>query len=105
MACDTLSSESEHRIVLDPHTTYDMLNQTLLRAGEIVHLTHNEQRLFDHLITHRQRTVTYEEIEGLIWAYEGMSMDALRSLVRGLRVKLGGEFIENISGVGYRLIA
>jgi len=35
--------------------------------------------------------------------YEGMSMDALRSLVRGLRKKLVGDFIENVSGVGYRL--
>ena len=104
MACDTLSGETEHRIALNPHTTYDRLNQTLLRDGKIIHLTHNERLLFDHLIQHRQRAVTYAEIEGLIWAYEGMSMDALRSLVRGLRIKLDGEFIENISGVGYRLV-
>ncbi len=32
-----------------------------------------------------------------------MSMDALRSLVRGLRKKLGAECMENVSGVGYRL--
>jgi len=58
---------------------------------------------FDFLVKNRQRVITYEEIEALIWAYEGMSMDALPSLVRGLRKKLNGECIENVSGVGHRL--
>ena len=45
-----------------------------------------------------------KEIENKIWAYDGMSKDALRSLVRALRKKLQGDFIENISGIGYALI-
>ena len=103
MACDTLNDDTEHHIYLDRHTIYDSLNQTLIINAQAIKLTHNELLFFDFLVSNRQRAITYQEIENLIWAYEGMSMDALRSLVRGLRKKLGGEFIENVSGVGYRL--
>lgn len=105
IACDIIETDGTHMVTLDQNIFYDIVNKTLFVDDAVVKLTHNEQLLFHLLATNHYRTVNYEEIEGLIWAYEGMSMDALRSLVRGLRIKLGGEFIENISGVGYRLIA
>jgi len=103
MACDALETDYTHIIKIDETTEYDTLNQTLIQNNAPVKLTHNELLFFDFLIKNRQRAITYAEIESLIWAYEGMSMDALRSLVRGLRKKLAGECIENVSGVGYRL--
>jgi len=103
MACQVLEIGNQHSIRLNPNTLYDVLNKTLVINSLIIKLTHNEQLLFHLLATNHQRAITYKEIENLIWAYEGMSMDALRSLMRGLRKKLQGDFIENISGVGYRL--
>lgn len=103
LALESLSDDYETLVALDNHTRYDTLNKTLFIHDTSIKLTHNELLFFDFLVKHRQRTITYEEIEHLIWAYEGMSMDALRSLVRGLRRKLEGDFIENLSGVGYRL--
>ena len=103
LACESLENENKSVIHLNKHTQYDTFNQTLLIENTLVKLTHNEILLFDFMVKNRQRAITYQEIENLIWAYEGMSMDALRSLVRGLRKKLDGEFIENVSGVGYRL--
>jgi len=101
----SIASESLRKsiIPLGTHREYDIHNQTLLCDGEPIKLTHNELLLFDFLIQHRERTITYAEIESLIWVYEGMSMDALRSLVRGLRQKLEDVVIENVSGVGYRI--
>ena len=104
IACHTLSDDHTHCMALDSITNYDTLNKTLIVNDKLVKLTYNELLFFDFLVKNRQRVITYEEIEALIWAYEGMSMDALRSLVRGLRKKLNGECIENVSGVGYRLI-
>lgn len=104
MACQSLESSNIGLITLDEQTRYDTLNQTLIKHNRLVKLTHNELLFFDFLVKHKQRAITYEEIENIIWAYEGMSMDALRSLVRGLRKKLEGNYIENISGIGYRLI-
>jgi len=103
MACETLTNDTASILHLDTHTQYDTLNQTLIIDHQHIKLTHNELLFFDFLVKNAQRAITYEEVENIIWTYEGMSMDALRSLVRGLRKKLGGDFIENISGVGYRL--
>ncbi len=103
LACDALETDYTHIVHLNKTTKYDTLNQTLIQDNAPIKLTHNELLFFDFLVKNRQRAITYAEIESLIWAYEGMSMDALRSLVRGLRKKLGAECIENVSGVGYRL--
>lgn len=103
LAYDALGSSYKHCIQLDTHANYDTLNKTLLIHNKPIKLTHNELLFFDFLVKNKQRAITYEEIESIIWAYEGMSMNALRSLVRGLRKKLGRNFVENISGVGYKL--
>ena len=103
MACDAIDANTNNVTLLSSSTLYDTLNRTLLTNNKPLKLTHNELLFFDFLINNRQRAITYEEIESIIWAYEGMSMDALRSLVRGLRKKLDKDYIENVSGIGYRL--
>ncbi len=103
MACNALDTMQESHVTLSANSYYDTLNKTLLIQNKIIKLTHNELLFFDFIIKNKQRAITYEEIESLIWAYEGMSMDALRSLVRGLRKKVLVACIENVSGVGYRL--
>jgi len=103
LACESLDNSYIHSITLSQNVYYDTFNQTLLIESTLIKLTHNELLFFDFLVKNRQRAITYKEIENLIWAYEGMSMDALRSLVRGLRKKVSADFIENVSGIGYRL--
>lgn len=68
-----------------------------------VRLTKNEKLFVDLLSRNKQRVVNYEEIEDVIWPIDGMSQDAIRSLVRALRKKLPDDAIENISGVGYKI--
>ncbi|MCK5855069.1 MAG: response regulator [Sulfurovaceae bacterium] len=96
-------SETESVLKFSDTVAYDRLNKTLLIENEIVKLSHNEIALTDLLVANKERVVMYEEIESAIWAYEGMSKDALRTLVRTLRHKMKGSFIENISGYGYRI--
>ncbi len=103
LSVDYLTVKNKNILTFKNEILYDVLNKTLLIKSEIIKLTKNEQLLLHLLATNHQRTITYEEIESSIWAYEGMSMDSLRSLVRTLRKKLEGDFIENISGIGYRL--
>ena len=95
------NKESIYR--LSTTTTYDIFNKRVVIDGTEVNLSHNETLLLELLIENSHRVVHYEEIESAIWSYEGMSMDALRYLVRAVRKKLKGDFIENISGVGYRV--
>jgi len=104
MAYHCLEEKRENILHIDSKTTYDTLNKTLFINKEIIKLTKNEQRLLQLFAKHQKRTINYQEIENYIWRYDGMSMDALRSLVRALRKKLQGDFIDNVSGIGYRLL-
>ena len=90
-------------IRLDDTSSYDKLNQTLFINSILIDLTHRELQLFDLLARNHHRVINYEEIESVVWYEEVMSKDALRALVRTLRMKLQGDYIENISGFGYRL--
>ena len=90
-------------IRLDDINSYDKLNKTLFIDSTLVDLTHRELQLFDLLARNHHRVVNYEEIESIVWNEEVMSKDALRALVRTLRIKLQGDYIDNISGFGYRL--
>jgi DNA-binding response OmpR family regulator len=104
LSLDYLTVKRTNVVSIHETTIYDVFNKTLFVEDLMVKLTKNEQLLLHLLAKNRQRAISYEEIESTIWAYEGMSMDALRSLVRMLRKKLGGNFVENVSGIGYRLI-
>ena len=97
------NKEEKSLVQLSSTVAYDRLNKTLFVENEIVKLSHNEIVLTDLLVVNKERIVTYEEIENTIWAYEGMSKDALRSLIRMLRQKMTGNLIENVSGYGYRI--
>ena len=99
----TMAMDSHSVLMIDPDTRYDTFNKSLLIGDEHIKLTKNENLLLDLLVKNHQRAVTYKEIENLIWVESSMSMDALRSLVRVVRKKMRGDFIENISGIGYRL--
>jgi len=103
MAFSCLSEEKKNIINISENRLYDSLNKTLVIENEVIKLTRNEQLLLELFTKNHQRTIMYREIEHQIWNYEGMSMDALRSLVRGLRKKLGEKYIENVSGLGYKL--
>ena len=104
LSVDYLSVKIKNILIISQDNIYDTLNKTLVINNTIIKLTKNEQLLLDLLAKYHQRAVTYEEIENNIWTYEGMSMDSLRSLVRTLRKKLQGDFIDNVSGIGYKLL-
>lgn len=103
LACEYLSITDNNIKKLSQNTFYDTLNKTLLIDKKPIKLTKNELLLLDIMAKNHQRIVAYKEIENFIWLDEYMSIDALRSLVRSLRKKLQGNFIENISGVGYKI--
>jgi len=90
-------------VKISNNTHYDKLNKTLLIDNGLIKLTKRELQLLDLLAKNHHRMVNYAEIEGTLWYDDAMSKDALRALIRTLRVKLKGEYIENISGFGYRL--
>ena len=95
--------EIDSILAIDKKTSYDSLNKTLIVDEEFIKLNNKELQLLDLLAKNHRRMVSYEEIENTIWYDNFMSKDALRALVRTLRMKLQGDYIENISGFGYKL--
>jgi len=100
---EKIEDEKRFSVRLSDACSYNAYTQKVECGEESVRLTKNELLLMDLLAHHSGRVLNYQEIEDAIWPYEGMSQDAIRSLVRALRKKLPDNAIENISGVGYRL--
>ncbi len=100
---EKIKDESKFSVALSDTCRYNAYSQLIECGDQQIKLTKNELLFMDLLAHHASRTLTYQEIEDAIWPYEGMSQDAIRSLVRALRKKLPERAIENISGVGYRL--
>jgi len=67
-------------------------------------LTKNEKTFIDLLIKNRTHIVTYDAIHSTVFNWEyatGSSSNALRSLVRRLRLKMKDDIIQTISSQGY----
>lgn len=98
-----IEDQNRFSIHLSAECIYNAYLQIIECEGRQTKLTKNEILFMNLLAHHHNRTLTYREIEDAIWHYEGMSQDAIRSLVRGIRKKIPEGVIENVSGIGYRL--
>ena len=103
MSMQLIEDKSKFNIKLSSTCSYNAYDKTIFDEEKEIKLTKNETLFLDLLAHHHSRVVNYEEIENAIWAYEGMSQDAIRSLVRGLRKKIPEGAVENISGIGYKI--
>lgn len=100
---ERIEDKSKFSMELSEDFQYNAYEKILYRNSKEIKLTKNELLFLDLLAHNHPRVVAYDEIENVIWTYEGMSQDAIRSLVRGIRKKLPPDSIENVSGIGYKL--
>ncbi len=98
-----IEDKSKFSIALSQQCSYNAYSKLILCEEKEIRLTKNELLFLDLLAHHNSRVVHYEEIEDAIWPIEGMSQDAIRSLVRAIRKKLPDDVIENVSGIGYKI--
>lgn len=86
--------------------SYDPINKSINNSdGKSIPLCKKEHCLIELLLTQRGQIVSYGSIEEVLWEDSVMSMDALRTLVRGIRKKTYPSIITNHNGLGYRLEA
>lgn len=100
---EALNGNTSHTVHLTQSHTYDTFNEILFDKQEIVELTPYQKKFLSLLIKHKNRTVSYEEIENTIWYDKGMSEAAIRSLVHDLRKIIDKKLIKNVSKTGYRI--
>lgn len=92
------------KLNVDEDYSYDFDKKSLKYNKQEINLNKKEMLFFEVLISNQNRIVVYEELQEKVWGDDVMTDSALRSLVRNLRKKLPTDIINNLSGVGYRLI-
>lgn len=103
LCIESIEENSENIVRLDAHTYFDTFNKLLVTNGKIVNLRTKEIALLYLLIKHKNRYVSYSEIEHIIWQDSVMTADALKTLVKNLKAKLPSNLISNLSGTGYKI--
>lgn len=84
--------------------SYDENKKILSYKNEIIKLTKKEILFLELLFKNSFRIVSYDELENYVWKDSTMTESSVRSLVKNLRRKLPIELIENLSGIGYKLV-
>ncbi len=83
----------------------DDAHKSITFNGKRLELTVKEYQLLALLMRHAGKVVTKEMITEELWsASETVSEGAVRVYINRLKSELGTEMIENVRGVGYRLV-
>jgi len=90
-------------IKLGQNITYNHHNKMILNANNELPLSKNESRLLEYFIKRANQTITFDDIYDYIWEFEIPSKEAIKSIIKELRRKIGKDLIKNIYGVGYIL--
>lgn len=81
-------------------------HHTILFDGQALAQTRKEYELLVLLIEHQGKTVTKAMIESVLWPTgEEGSDGAVRVYINRIKQQIGAEMVENIRGVGYRLVS
>ena len=83
---------------------YDDDNKILTYKNKAIKLTKKEILFLELLFKNSFRIVSYDEIESYVWEDTVMTESSIRSLVKNIRKKLPLNLIENLSGIGYKLV-
>ena len=83
--------------------TYSHCNKKFLLNGQDIQLSKNESNLLEYFIQRASQTITFDDIDEYMWGYEGSNKEAIKSLVKELRRKIGKETVKNVYGIGYIL--
>ncbi len=82
---------------------YNPYTKMLCHKNKDIKLSKSESRLLEYFIHRANTSITYDQIYNYMWEFEAPSKEAIKSIVKELRRKLGKDIIKNIYGVGYIL--
>ncbi len=90
--------------------TVDPAARVLTRAGELQHLEPQAYDVLAHLLRHRDRVVTKEELLDTVWGGQWVSESALATRIKEIRRATGDtgdvqSIVRTIRGHGYQFVA
>lgn len=100
---ETIENDTSNIVTLSENSTFDLYNKTLICDNELIKLRIKEMDLLTLLLKNKNRYVSYEEIENVVWYESSMSKDALKTVIKNLKSKLPMNLISNLSGMGYKI--
>lgn len=103
LCMDSIENDTSNILTLGKKVIFDIYNKTLLVDEKIVKLRTKELLLLELLVKNKNRYVTYTEIENVVWYDSAMSKDALKTVMKNLKIKLPKDLISNLSGTGYKI--
>ena len=104
-ATQEILENSLYTISFKNDTVYNIQEKKLYFQKEKIPLTSKEIELLEYFIKNRNKIVSHDEIEINVWQNNfEVTESAFKTLLNKLRHKIGKESIENISGIGYKLI-
>lgn len=100
---EKISKTSNLKISFGDGFIFDMVSRVLYKDGHELELTKKELLFLELLLQNRGKIVTNDHIQNIVYEYNYMSDLALRTLVKRVRLKVGKELIQNVSGLGYKI--
>ncbi|MGH8252904.1 MAG: response regulator [Steroidobacteraceae bacterium] len=86
--------------------TLDPASRTVVRDDQRIQLTAREYALLHALMQRPGTLLSRAQLEARIYGWEdAIESNAIEFLLHGLRQKVGSEQIENVRGVGWRIVA
>jgi len=83
--------------------SYNQCNKIFSVGNANIQLSKTESNLLEYLILRASKTVSFDDISEHLWGYEVLNKEAVKSLIKGIRRKIGKETIKNVYGIGYIL--
>ena len=84
--------------------SYSPIDKHIISSDDdIIKLTKKEALLIELLLQHKDYITSYEMIETVVWEDDFMSIDSLRTLIRGIRKKTYPDIITNHNSIGYKI--
>jgi DNA-binding response OmpR family regulator len=80
---------------------YDFTLKSIFRDAQEIKLSKNESKLLEYFIQRANQVVSFEDIFDYIWEYDAPSKEAMKSLIKDIRRKIGKDYIKNVYGIGY----
>ena len=97
LCVNSLQNNESNIIKLDENSYFDIFNKNLLINEEIIKLRTKEILFLELLIKNKNRYVSYEEIENYVWSDSVMTKDALKTLVKNIKIKISKDLILNLT--------
>ncbi len=82
---------------------YNPVKKIVCEGSKNIQLTLKESRLLEYFIKRENQSVTFDDIGEYLWDMEIPTKEAIKSVVKELRKKIGKECIKNVYGIGYML--